>query len=94
MVRDKGDLMPLNVFAMGLKNNAEENLKALNKDAVKLSMVGWMILDIPRSSRRMSTSPQGQGHPVLVPGEPLGALAQGGLGPQQPQAEAPGLLGW
>ncbi len=39
MVRDKGDLMPLNIFAMGLKNNAEENIKAL-KDAVKLSMVG------------------------------------------------------
>ncbi len=78
MVRDKGDLMPLNIFAMGLKNTAEENLKAL-KDAVKLSMVGWMILDIPRSSSRMSTSPQGHGHPGLVPGEPLGALAQGGL---------------
>ncbi len=85
--------MPLNIFAMGLKNNAEENLKAL-KDAVKLSMVGWMILDIPGSSSRMSTTPQGHGHPGLVPGEPLGPLAQGGLGPQQPQAEAPGLLGW
>jgi hypothetical protein len=93
MVRDKGDLMPLNIFAMGLKNNTEENLKAL-KDAVKLSMVGWMILDIPGSSSRMSTTPQGHGHPGLVLGEPLGALAQGGLGPQQPQAEAPGLLGW
>jgi hypothetical protein len=55
MIRDKGDLLPLIIFAMGLKNNAEENLKAL-KDAVKLSMVGWMILDIPRFSSRMSTS--------------------------------------
>jgi hypothetical protein len=94
MVRDKGDLMPHNIFIMGLKNNAEENLKAL-QDAVKLLMVGWMILDIPRYSSRMSTSPQGHGHPAgLVPDEPFRALAQGGLGPQQPQAEAPGLLGW
>jgi hypothetical protein len=75
IVRDKGDLMPLNIFPMELKNNAEENLKAL-KDAVKLSMVGYMILDIPGSSNRMSTSPQGHGHPGLVPGEPLGALPQ------------------
>jgi hypothetical protein len=33
MVRDKGDLMPHNIFIMGLKNNAEKNLKAL-QDAV------------------------------------------------------------
>jgi hypothetical protein len=39
IVRDKVDLMPANIFAMGLKNNAEKNPKAL-KAAIELSTVG------------------------------------------------------
>ncbi len=91
MVSDKGDVMPLHIFTLGLKINTEEHLKA-RKEAVKSPMVGWMLLDVPRPSRRISACPQGHGDQGLMPDEPPGALVQGGQGLQQPQLEAPVLL--
>ncbi len=91
MVSNEGNIMPLHIFTLGLKNNAKEHLKA-RKEALKSPMICWMLLDVPRYSRMISACPQGHVDPGLVPGESPGALAQGGLGPQQPQLEALGLL--
>ncbi len=66
MISNKGDIMPLHIFTMGLKDNAEEHLKT-RKEAVKSSVVGWVLLDVPRSSRSISANPQGCGSPGLLP---------------------------
>jgi hypothetical protein len=77
----KGKVIPLHIFAMGLKNNAEEYCTWR-----MLYCPQWLakLLDVPRFSCRISAFPQGHGDPCLVSGVPLGALAQGGLGSQQP----------
>jgi hypothetical protein len=53
MFSDKGGVMPLHSFIMGLKNNTEEHLKA-REEALKPQMVNWMLLDVPRFSRWIS----------------------------------------
>ncbi len=64
-----------------LNINAKEHIKVL-KESV---MPGWMtlVMDVTKNSSRLCACGLHQGHPGVVPGEPLGGLVQRGLVPKK-----------
>ncbi len=65
-----------------LKINVKKLMEVL-EEAIEPWMVGFAAGHHHVFQQDVHPSSQGHGNPGLVPGEPPGALAQGGLAPQQ-----------